>query len=55
MFKPEWPTGPEKCTDIFKNSWNLATPWPDKCRIYNSSSPCNKYELTPDGKAIISC
>ena len=30
-------------------------PWPKACKVYMTSNPCNKYQMSPDGKKILSC
>ena len=33
----------------------MMTPWPKYCQVYMTSNPCNKYEMSIDGKTILSC
>ena len=44
-----------KCKPFFKNSYDVMSPWPKYCRVYMTSNPCNKYEMSKDGTTILSC
>jgi hypothetical protein len=45
----------ENCPSIFKNSYDVMSPWPTNCQVYKTSNPCNQFEFSRDGKTIISC
>ena len=46
-------------SDVCNNFWReeglTATPWAKGCKIYQHTNPCNKYEISFDGKSIESC
>ena len=57
-------TAGEKCGDIFKNKYNVASPWVEDCKVYKTSkksNACNKYELSQEKDAatgypsVLSC
>ena len=35
-----------KCGNIFRNEWDIASPWIENCRVYKTSNACNRYELS---------
>ena len=45
----------EECGNIFENPLDILTPWPDSCQIYQTSNPCNFYEMSIDGEEVLSC
>ena len=53
MFKPKFTKTGSQCTNILKAPTNV--PIPDKCRVYDTTSSCNKYEIAPNGKSVVSC
>ena len=38
----------EKCGNIYRNEWDVASPWLEDCRVYKTSNACNRYELSQE-------
>merc|ERR1712127_248797 len=36
----------EKCGNIYRNEWDVASPWLEDCKVYKTSNACNRYELS---------
>ena len=51
----------EKCGNIFKNKYDVASPWLEDCKVYKTSNACNRYELSREKDAdtgfpqVLSC
>ena len=45
----------EECGDIWRNDYDILDPWPERCQVYKTSSPCGRYEMSEDGQTVLSC
>ena len=44
------------CPNFFDNTWDVMDPWPKNCKVYKTSNPCNRFELSQDvPPKILSC